>query len=109
MNSVPAIDFGRSTRPTAVMSTPNRSAVAVDRQLSRIKRDLSRDVRIAMTRKGVSQAELARRMGTSRSMLFRMLNTKVTSVQLRSIARIATALEGRIAITFSPYRPSSAD
>ena len=91
------------------MSTSARSAAAVDRQLSRIKRDLSRDVRTAMTRKGVSQAELARRMGTSRSMLFRMLNTKVTSVQLRSIARIATALEKRIAITFSPYRPSSAD
>jgi transcriptional regulator with XRE-family HTH domain len=77
------------------MSRPTRPAAAVERQLSRIKHDLSRDVRIAMTRKGVSQAELARRMGTSRSMLFRMLNTKVTSVQLRSIARIATALEGR--------------
>jgi DNA-binding Xre family transcriptional regulator len=89
------------------MPTPSRSAVAVDRQLSRIKRDLSRDVRVAMTRKGVSQAELARRMGTSRSMLFRMLNTKVTSVQLRSIARIVIALDGRIAITFSPSRPSS--
>jgi transcriptional regulator with XRE-family HTH domain len=87
------------------MPTSRRSAAAVHRQLSRIKRDLSRDVRTAMTRKGVSQAELARRMGTSRSMLFRMLNTKVTSVQLRSIARIAIALDGRIAITFSPSQP----
>jgi transcriptional regulator with XRE-family HTH domain len=85
------------------------AAVAVNRQLTRIKQDLSRDVRIAMNRKGLSQAELARLMGTSRSMLFRMLNTKVTSVQLRSIARIAIALDGRISLKFSPSRPSSAD
>ena len=85
------------------MSTENKAS-AVGRQLARIKRDLSRDVRAAMTRQGVSQAELARRMGTSRSMLFRMLNTQVTSVQLRSVVRIAIALDGRISIGFSPSR-----
>ena len=47
----------------------------------------------AMARKRVSKAELARRMGTSRSQLQRLLNENVQSVTLGTITRAAQALE----------------
>jgi transcriptional regulator with XRE-family HTH domain len=65
-------------------------------QLGRIKRDVVRDVRKAMRRKHVNQATLARRIGTSRSAVARMLKAEQPSMTLRLLGRIAVALDARV-------------
>jgi antitoxin HicB len=46
----------------------------------------------AMKRERVTPAELARRMETSRAQVYRLLQTRDSSVTLTTISRIATAL-----------------
>jgi antitoxin HicB len=57
-----------------------------------IKRDLSTKLRDAMSQKHVSQAELARRMHTSRAVIHRLLDEEDLSVTLATIGKAASAL-----------------
>ena len=73
----------------------------VGHELGRIKRDVVRDVRRAMRRKQVTQAVLARRIGTSRSAIARMLKPDDPSMTLRLLGRIAVALNARVNLQFA--------
>ena len=65
-------------------------------ELGRVKRAVVRDLRQAMHRKHVSQALLARRIGTSRSAVARLLKDGSPSLTLRLLGRLAVALRVRI-------------
>jgi len=57
-----------------------------------VKRVLAWDLQRAMKAAGVSQAEMARRMKTSRAVVRRLLDEKDQSVTLATISRAAIAL-----------------
>jgi len=57
-----------------------------------IKRVLAWEIQRAMEAAGVSQAEMARRMKTSRAVVRRLLDEKDYSVTLATISRAANAL-----------------
>ena len=57
-----------------------------------IKRVLAWEIRRAMRSAGISQAEMARRMKTSRAVVRRLLDEKDPSVTLATINRAALAL-----------------
>lgn len=65
-------------------------------ELGRVKRAVVRDLRQAMQRKHVSQALLARRIGTSRSAVARILKDGSPSLTLRLLGRLAVALGVRV-------------
>lgn len=57
-----------------------------------IKRVLAWEIQHAMEVAGISQAEMARRMNTSRAVVRRLLDEKDPSVTLATISRAAVAL-----------------
>ncbi len=57
-----------------------------------IKRVLARQVEAAMSDSGLSKAEMARRMRTSRSQLDRLLDPENDSVTLTTLQKAATAI-----------------
>ena len=57
-----------------------------------IKRVLAWEIQRAMEAAGVSQAEMARRMKTSRAAVRRLLDAKDSSITLATISRAALAL-----------------
>ena len=57
-----------------------------------IKRVLAWEIQRAMQAAGISQAEMARRMKTSRAVVRRLLDEKDPSVTLATISRAALAL-----------------
>ena len=61
-----------------------------------IKRVLAWDLQRAIRAAGVSQAEMARRMRTSRAVVRRLLDDKDPSVTLATISRAAIALGKQI-------------
>ena len=61
-----------------------------------IKRVLAWEIQRAMQAAGVSQAEMARRMKTSRAVVRRLLDDKDPSVTLATISRAALALGRQI-------------
>ncbi len=67
-----------------------------------IKRVLAWEIQRAMQAAGVSQAEMARRMKTSRAAVRRLLDDKDPSVTLATISRAALALGGRWSSSSQP-------
>lgn len=61
-----------------------------------IKRVLAWEIQRAMTADGVTQAEMAGRMKTSRAVVRRLLDAEDSSVTLATISRAATALGRQI-------------
>ena len=82
------------------MDTAISRAVA-GHELGRVKRAVVRDLRQAMRRKHVNQALLARRMGTSRSAIARLLKEEDASLTLRLLGRLAVALDARVNLQLS--------
>jgi antitoxin HicB len=72
------------------------SRAVAGHELGRVKRAVVRDLRQAMRREHVTQAVLARRIGTSRSAIARLLKAEDSSLTLRLLGRIATALNARV-------------
>ena len=91
----------RSLRSAPPLPQPVRQ-IEVERQMLRVKRDLSEVLRSVMQGKGISQHALARRMETSRSVVYRLLSAKRDSINLRSIARIAKILEIDLTLALEP-------
>ena len=80
--------------PSLVLDqAPAISACAV-----RIKSQLTAQVRAVMAEVGISKAELARRMGTSRSAVHRLLDPTDPSLTLSTLASVAEALKRSVAI-----------
>lgn len=65
-------------------------------ELGRVKRAVIKDLRQAMRRKHLNQAALARRVGTSRAAIARLLNADDMSLSVRLLGRLAEALDARV-------------
>jgi len=65
-----------------------------------IKRVIARQMVAVMKKKGLSKAEMARRMDTSRAALDRLLDPENDSVTLQTLQSAAHALGGRLKIHF---------
>ena len=61
-----------------------------------VKRVLAWEIQRAMAADGVTQAEMARRMRTSRAVVRRLLNAEDSSLTLATISRAAAALGRQI-------------
>jgi antitoxin HicB len=61
-----------------------------------VKRVLAWQVEKAMKEQGISKAEMARRMGTSRAHLDKLLDPENDKVQLDTVQRAATAVGRRV-------------
>jgi antitoxin HicB len=61
-----------------------------------VKRVLAWQVENAMREQGITKAEMARRMGTSRAHLDRLLDPDNDKVQLDTVQRAATAVGRRV-------------
>jgi DNA-binding phage protein len=60
------------------------------------KRVLARQLEAAMRSRGLTKSSMARRMGTSRPVLDRLLDPENTSVTLRTLQRAAAAIGKRL-------------
>ncbi len=67
-------------------------AIFEDVQAAAVKRALAEAVEEAMDEAKLSKVEMARRMGTSRSQLDRVLDPAYTAVQLDTLIRAASAV-----------------
>ena len=63
-----------------------------------IKRVLAWQISQAMKRRGITKVEMARRMGTSRAHLDRLLDPQNDKVQLDTIQRAASAVGKRLRV-----------
>ena len=63
-----------------------------------VKRVIARQMAVVMKAKGLSKAEMARRMATSRAALDRLLDPDNDSVTLQTLQTAAHALGGRLKI-----------
>jgi len=77
-----------------------------DAEAVAIKRVLAHQLRAAMEGANVSKSEMARRMGTSRAAVERLLDPASGAVTLATLARAASALGRQLAIALadSPTR-----
>ena len=66
------------------------------------KRMIAYQIEREMGRQGVSRVEMAKRMGTSRMQLNRLLDPDNDSVTLQSLEKAALSLGMRIVISFEP-------
>jgi len=62
------------------------------------KRVLSWEVAEAMKKEGISKSEMAKRMGTSRSQLERLLDQKNPNILLETVQKAAAAVGKRLTI-----------
>lgn len=62
------------------------------------KRVLSWEVTEAMKKEGISKSEMAKRMGTSRSQLERLLDPENPNVLLDTVQKAATAVDKQLTI-----------
>ncbi|MEZ4333063.1 MAG: helix-turn-helix transcriptional regulator [Myxococcota bacterium] len=68
------------------------------------KEVLVHQIRIAMERVGIGKAEMARRMGTSRAALERLLDPENGSIALGTLFRAAAALGSELRVELRPRR-----
>ena len=83
-----------------------KQGVFDDVQAAAVKRALAEAVADAMTEGKLSKVEVARRMGTSRSQLDRVLDPAYTAVQLDSLIKAASAVGRDLRISLK--RPARA-
>lgn len=69
-------------------------------ELIAIKKIIAYELKKEMTRKRISQTEMANRLGTSRSALSRLLDSQNYSITLVTLNRIAHALGKNLEIKF---------
>jgi DNA-binding phage protein len=75
--------------------------LAADANAHAIKRVLVWQIAEAMKEKGISKVEMARRMGTSRAHLDRLLDPDNDKVQLDTVQRAATAVGRRLHVALT--------
>ena len=72
--------------------------ILADAESVAIKRVIAHQIAQMMQEQGLSKAEMARRMGTSRSSLDRLLDPENSSVTLQTLERAARALGKRLRV-----------
>lgn len=73
-------------------------------QASAVKRVIAELLEEGMTREGLSKPMMAKRMGTSRSQLDRVLDPANAAVQLDTLIKAARAVGRELRIGFGPRR-----
>lgn len=69
-----------------------------------IKRVLAWQIAAEMEAKGITKLEMAKRMGTSRSQLDRLLNPDNDKVMLETVQRAAAAIGKRVSISLEDVK-----
>ena len=72
-----------------------------------VKRELATEIERCMRSEGLSKLRMARRMGTSRSQLERVLNPACIAIQLDTLVRAALAVGRNLEIQFHSQPPGS--
>ena len=72
-----------------------------------VKRELATEIERCMKHEGLSKPRMARRMGTSRSQLDRVLDPKCVAIQLDTLVRAAMAVGRNLEIQFHSKPPGS--
>ena len=72
-----------------------------------VKRELATEIERCMKNEGLSKPRMARRMGTSRSQLDRVLDPKCVAIQLDTLVRAAMAVGRNLEIQFHSKPPGS--
>lgn len=72
-----------------------------DVEAAALKRVLAYQLEQAMKKQGISQAEMARRMKTSRTVVRRLLDAEDTSVTLATLTRASMALGERLQLALT--------
>jgi len=72
------------------------------REVTRIKRQISRTLRARLKAKGTTVASLARDTGTSRTAIRRVLDNENTSITLHTLVRTAQSLGYTLRLTMEP-------
>jgi len=70
-------------------------------EMTAIKRIISYELQEEMSKKSVTLSDMAKRLGTSRSALRRLLDPKNYSITLLTLNRVAQALGKRLEIKFN--------
>ena len=79
-------------------------AIFDDVQATALKRALAEAVEEAMKEGNLSKVEVARRMGTSRSQLDRVLDPTYTAVQLDTLIKAASAVGRALGVSLNELR-----
>lgn len=69
-----------------------------------VKRVLAYQIEYEMKQKNLSKTEMARRMGTSRAALNRLLDPENTSITLQTLSKVAQTLGKRLQISLMEER-----
>lgn len=77
-------------------------AARVDADLTRLR--VEQDLIVLREDQGLSQRDLARRVGVSQPVIARIEAGTVQNLQLRTLLKIASALDGQVDITIRPRR-----
>lgn len=72
-----------------------------------LKKVVARLIEEGMIREGITKPEMARRMGTSRSQLDRVLDPANVTIQLDTLFKAARAVGRSVCVTFEPLAASS--
>lgn len=72
------------------------------REVTRIKRQISRTLRSRLKEKGITVASIARDAGTSRTAIRRVLDDENTSITLHTLVRTAQSLGYTLHLTMEP-------
>lgn len=80
-------------------------AIYEDVEAGAIKKVVACMIEQSMQESRVSKSEMARRMGTSRTQLDRLLDPAYPSVTLATLAKAASALGKKISISFGDVSP----
>lgn len=77
-------------------------AARVDADLTRLR--VEQDLIVLREDQGLSQRDLARRVGVSQPVIARIEAGTVQNLELRTLPKIASALDGQVDITIRPRR-----
>jgi predicted transcriptional regulator len=84
--------------------TGNSAEMAELLEQERANLDIARKIYELRSRAGLSQAELARKVGTTQSVISRLEDADYDGHSLAMLRRIASALEKRVEIRFVPNK-----
>ena len=74
-------------------------------QLIALKKTISHQIKMLMSKENINKSELAHRMGTSRSSLDRLLSDESCNVTLNTINKAALVLGKRVDISLVDLQP----
>jgi DNA-binding Xre family transcriptional regulator len=78
-----------------------------DVQLMALKKTISHQIKTLMRKENINKTDLARKMGTSRSSLERLLSDESTNITLNTINKAALVLGKRVDISLVDLQPEN--